>query len=106
MEENVSVNKNYIIEKKLRFCQYLLNSDTHLPKHLFLFYLTERSLKMMANSFYFMLKDLFVVEIFTFLAWFFCNVEKRLGKTVMVNFKINGVTGWTTTNELWSVNRI
>ena len=53
---------------------------------------------MMKNAFYFMLKALFVLEIFTFLSWLFGYVEKRLDKKAMVNFKIYDVTDWTTNN--------
>ena len=49
---------------------------------------TESCLKMIKNIFYFMLKAFFVLEIFTFLSWFFGYVEKRLDKKVklMRNF--------------------
>ena len=42
----------------------------------------------MNKAFYFILKSLFVLEIFTFLPWLFGYVEKRLDKKAMVNFKI------------------
>ena len=47
---------------------------------------TESFLKMMKNVFYFMLKALFFLEIFTFLFWFFGYVEKQLDKKGKVNF--------------------
>ena len=47
---------------------------------------------MMKDAFYFVLKALFVLEIFTFLSWIFGYVEKRLGKKIMVNFKTYDVT--------------
>ena len=53
---------------------------------------------MIKNAFYFMLKALFVFEIFTFLSWLFGYVEKRLDKKVMVNFKIYDFTDWTRNN--------
>ena len=46
---------------------------------------------------YFMLKTLFVLEIFT-LSWLFGYVEKRLDKKTNVNFKINDVADWTANN--------
>ena len=52
----------------------------------------------MKNAFYFMLKPLFVLEIFKFLFWCFGYVEKRLQKKAKVNFKIYDVTDWTTNN--------
>ena len=51
---------------------------------------------MMKNAFYFMLKALFLIEIFTFLYCIFGNLEKRLDKKTMVNFKIHDVTYWIT----------
>ena len=53
---------------------------------------------MMKNTFYFMLKALFVVEIFTFLSWLFGYLEKRLDKKAMFNFKIYDVKNWATSN--------
>ena len=43
---------------------------------------------MTKNAFYFMLKALFVLEIFRFLSRIFDCVEKRLDKKAKVNFKI------------------
>ena len=48
----------------------------------------------MKNAFYFMLKALFVLQIFTLFGY----VEKRLDKKVDVNFKIYDVTDWATNN--------
>ena len=53
---------------------------------------------MIKNAFYFILKALFVLDIFTFLTWTFDYVEKRLDKKVKVNFKFYYFTGWTTIN--------
>ena len=84
----------------------------------------ERSLKIMKNAFYFMFKALFVLEIFTFLSSLFgINIEKRLDKKAMVDYKVYDVTYRTTNNcnthitqylkkqrqscnEVWSVNKI
>ena len=52
----------------------------------------------MKNAFYFMLKVLFVYEMFTFLTWLFGYVEKRFDKKAMFNFKISDATDWTTNN--------
>ena len=52
----------------------------------------------MKNSFYFFLKALLVLEIFTFLSWLFGHVEKRFDEKAMVNFNIYDITGWTTNN--------
>ena len=52
----------------------------------------------MKNAFYFMLKTLFVLEIFTFSSLRFGYVEKRLDKKVMSNFKIYDVTDCTANN--------
>ena len=58
----------------------------------------ESPLKMMKNSFYFILKTPFVLEIFTFLSRFYGYVEKELDKKTMINSKIYDVTNWTTSN--------
>ena len=50
----------------------------------------------MKNAFYFMLKALCVLQIFTFQSCFFGYVEKQLDKKVMVDFRIYDVTDWTT----------
>ena len=58
----------------------------------------ENHLKMMKNTFYFMLKSLFVLEIFAFLPNLFGYVEKRLDIKAMINLKMHDVTDWTTSN--------
>ena len=45
--------------------------------------------------FYFILKGIFVLEIFTFLCWLFGYIEKRLNEKGMVSFKAYDVTDWT-----------
>ena len=50
----------------------------------------------MKNAFYFMLKAVFVLEIF-FLSKRFGYAEK-LNKKAMINVKIDDVTNWTTNN--------
>ena len=52
----------------------------------------------MKNTFYFMLKALFVLEISRFLSSLFGYAEKRLDKMVKVNFKNYDVIGWKTSN--------
>ena len=47
---------------------------------------------MMKNAFYFMLKAIFVLEIFKFLPWLFGYMEKKLGKKAKVNSKVFDVT--------------
>ena len=42
----------------------------------------------MKTAFYIMLKALFVLDIFTFLSRFFCDVDEWLEKNAEVNFKI------------------
>ena len=61
-------------------------------------YFKESSIKILKNAFYFMLKALFLLEIFNFLSLLFVYVEKRLDKKGKVNFKIYDVTHWTTNN--------
>ena len=55
----------------------------------------ESPLKMMKNAFDFLLKALFVFEIFPVCPDFFRYVKKRLDKRAMVNFKSYDVTHWT-----------
>ena len=64
------------------------------------FYLLQwEPLKSLRNVSYFMLKALFLIEIFKFLCWLFGHVEKQPNKKAVVNFKIYDVTDWTTNNE-------
>ena len=53
---------------------------------------------MMKNTFYFMLKSLFVLEVFAFLPNLFGYVEKRLDIKAMINLKMHDVTDWTASN--------
>ena len=70
-----------------------------------------------------MLKDVFVLEVLTFLSWLFGDAKNWLDKKAKVNFKIFDVTDWTVNNynthteqhlqkyrqsdnEIWSVNKI
>ena len=53
---------------------------------------------MLNNAFYFKLKALFVLEIFTFMSGRFGYVEKGLGEKAMINFKISDITDWITNN--------
>ena len=53
------------------------NLDSHLPKNIFFFILFNDSpSKIRKNAFYFILKALLVLKIFTFLSWLFGHVEK------------------------------
>ena len=58
----------------------------------------EISWKIMKNVFYFMLKALFVLEIFKFLSLLFNHVDKQRDKKVNVNSKIYSITDWTAKN--------
>ena len=53
-----------------------LKMDIHLPTKIFFACFDESPLKMMKNAFYFILKSLFVLEIFKFLSWLLGHVEK------------------------------
>ena len=50
------------------------------------FLVTESTLKIMKNKFYFTLKTLFVLKIFKFLSWHFGQVEKLFDQKEMVKF--------------------
>ena len=52
----------------------------------------------MNNAFCFILKDLFVLEIFTLCPYFFDHVGKRLDKKARVNFKIYDAMNWEINN--------
>ena len=52
----------------------------------------------MRNTFYFMLKALYVLEIFSLLSQRFGYVENQFDKKVKVNFEIYDVTDWETEN--------
>ena len=54
----------------------IIKSDSHLPKKVFIIYFNDCPSKMMKNSFYFILKALFVLKIFNFLSRLFGHVEK------------------------------
>ena len=62
------------------------------------FLITESPLKVTWNVFYFTLKILFVLKIFTFLSWFFGYVEKQLDLKDKTDFKIYDVTTWKANN--------
>ena len=70
-------------------------TDFYLPKSCFVCFL----LKIMKNAFYFKLKALLVLGIFTFLMWRFDYLEKWLDKKSNVNYKIY-VRGCTTNNYI------
>ena len=65
------------------------------------FLTTESPLKIMKIAFYFMLKALFVLKIFTFLPTFWsCRewLDKKAIKKAKDNFKIYYITDWTANN--------
>ena len=55
-------------------------------------------LKMTKIGFYFMLKAIFVLKIFTILSWLSGYVAKWFRKKAKVNFKIYDIKGWTINN--------
>ena len=57
------------------------------------FLATESPLKRKKNAFYFILKTLFVFEIFTYSSWLFDYIEKRLDKKP--NFNVKFLTSQT-----------
>ena len=77
----------------------LLRVGLSPSKKVVFIWFNESSIKTLKNAFYFMLKALFILEIFKFLSWLFGYVEKRLDKKVKVNFKIYDVTDWTTNDS-------
>ena len=61
-------------------------------------YFNGSPLKMMKDAFYFVLKALYVLELFIFYSSFFGYVEKWLHKKASVNFKIYDIIDWTANN--------
>ena len=53
---------------------------------------------MMKNAFYFTLKALFVLKVFSFLSWLFGPVEERLDWKDKVDFKIHDIETWLANN--------
>ena len=54
-----------------------LKTDSHLPKNFCFTCFNDSPSKMMKNAFYFILKALFALKMFTFLSWLFGHVEKN-----------------------------
>ena len=77
------------LHPNLWFFNYFLISLSGLRQ----FLANERSLKLIKNAFYFILKGLFVLKIKIFVLTF-GHIEKRLGEKDKVNFKIHDVTPW------------
>ena len=73
------------------FQKKLIKVELSPSKKLNFICFNETSVKMMQNTFHFMLKVLLVLEIFTFLSWIFRYVQKQLDKKAKVNFKIYNV---------------
>ena len=71
--------------------------NPHLPKKFF-FCFNESSIQIMNIAFYFTLKALFILKIFSFCSEFFGYVWKWLDKKAKVNFKIYHITNWNTNN--------
>ena len=65
----------------------------------------ESPLKMMKNTFYSMLKGLFVLEILKFLSSLFGHVDKGIHEKAMINIKIYGVADWTINNKNTHITR-
>ena len=91
--------------QQIKLCSYVQYRNiwiilirTHTFQKIVFVDFNESPLKMMKNAFYFMLKALLFLQIFTFLYWLFGYVEKRLDKKATVNFKIYDVTDYTTIN--------
>ena len=52
----------------------------------------------MKNTFYSILKALFVLKIFKFLSWLFGHIEKTASLEGKINLKIHYVTTWLANN--------
>ena len=58
----------------------------------------ESSLKMIKNTFYFILKYLFVLKVIEFFSWLFGYIRKWLDQKNKVSFNIYNITTWLTSN--------
>ena len=63
------------VKGKANRCE-TLKSDSRLPKNFIIIRFSDNPSKIMKNAFYFILKALFVLKIFTFLYWLFGHLEK------------------------------
>ena len=79
------INSSHWVYGAIKFFK-ILDLKVGLPpfKKNFFIYFNESLLKTTKNTFYFMLKAHFVVEIFTFLSWLFGYAEKRLDNKALV----------------------
>ena len=87
------------------WCNYWksLKSDTHLTKKTWFICFNLRSLKVMKNAFYFILKSLLIIKMFQFLCWFFGHVKHWFDWKDKFNFKIFDVTAWLIKNYITHV---
>ena len=75
---HVMLSFKQIPKFQTEFPKQYLKSDFHLPQKFCFIYFHDSPSKMIKNAFYFILKALFVFNIFKFLSWLFEHVEKRL----------------------------
>ena len=92
----------YVIYRSENIKRFHVKVGLSLSEKFAFIYFNESPLKMMKNAFYCMLKVLFVLDIFTFLSWYFGYIEKGLHEKAIVSFKLYGVTEWITIHMLFS----
>ena len=78
--------------------RFFLSKTLLLSINVDFIFFNENLLEMMNNSFYFILKAIWLLKYSNFYPYFFGHVGKCLDKKVMVNFKICDVTKWETNN--------
>ena len=68
----------YLRQGEISICKVLVPINVGLPlfKIFFFVSVTESSLKMIKNAFYFILKALFILKISKYLSWLFGHIEK------------------------------
>ena len=80
LTQNISVTLSQLyqinVKRLSRYEQRSLKLDSHLPKKIFFIRFSESPLKMMKNTFYFIIKALFILKIFKFLSCHFVHVKK------------------------------
>ena len=92
---NVFWNRSAMLGKSYEYVKVGLS-----PSNFFFNCFNKSSFKLMKNYFYFMLKVLFILEMFKFLSCLFGYVEKCLDKKARANVKIYDITDWTGMEKL------
>ena len=88
----------YLLAEAIPLVNFLLKSDSNLPKKFLFICFNEKPLKMMKNAFYFISQALFLLKIFKFLSWHFSQVEETglIRKIRLISKLLTSQPGWQT----------